>query len=369
MKWATVLALPVSVLAGQPGAAAEFHVHPRPVRAVEMHATALAPSDDGFDLHSLRLLTRELLRDAHKDLKAIVLVRNGRTAYEAYFNGHSSRSLHDVRSVTKSITAILTGMIIADGLIYDVRAPLIATLSHDDLIGSSSDARRLITLEDLLTMRSGLAANDDSTDSPGNESHLPAAGGWARFGVTLPMASTPGTNWSYASVNYALLGAALEQATGHPLDVYAQSRLFDPLGIRAVSWLRSRDNHTVAQGNLSLRARDMTRIGELLLTEGRWRGRTLVPRAWLNAMTRPRVAIPWPGYDGYGYGWYSYRLTIGARYFDCVLASGNGGNKIYVIPAERIVVAIQSAAYDHRYGHDRSLAILRRLLEARHHSD
>ncbi len=77
-----------------------------------------------------------------------------------------------------------------------------------------------------------------------------------------------------------------------------------------------------------------------------------------------RYPVPWGGYDSYGYSWYTHTLTVAGSAFRYFFASGNGGNKIYVLPEQRMVVAIQSAAYNTSYGQRRSLEVLRKVLAA-----
>ena len=108
----------------------------------------------------------------------------------------------------------------------------------------------------------------------------------------------------------------------------------------------------------------MAKFGQLYLSEGRWDGVQVVPEDWVDASTRGRFDVPWDGYGEYGYSWYLHSLPIGGRQVDYFFASGNGGNKIYVVPGERLVVAVQSAAYNTDYGQQRSLDILTKTLEA-----
>lgn len=105
-------------------------------------------------------------------------------------------------------------------------------------------------------------------------------------------------------------------------------------------------------------------MGHLYPDGGRWGGAQVLPETWVQASIAGRYPVPWDGYDTYGYGWYLHTLTIRERSFRYFFASGNGGNKIYVLPDERIIVAIQSAAHNTNHGQRRSLDVLRRVLEA-----
>lgn len=108
----------------------------------------------------------------------------------------------------------------------------------------------------------------------------------------------------------------------------------------------------------------MAKLGQLYLNNGRWDDQQIVPESWIQRSVEGRYPVPWKGYDDYGYGWYNHALLIGGRTFQYFFASGNGGNKIYVFPEEKMVVVIQSAAYNTSYGQRRSLAVLEKVLAA-----
>ena len=169
--------------------------------------------------------------------------------------------------------------------------------------------------------------------------------------------------WTAVAVTF-LLGVVIEELTGNPLSKYADDRLFKPLGISNFEWASSPGGRTVAQGNLSLRLRDMAKFGQLYLDNGGLGDAQVVSEDWVRASTAPRFSVPWEGYATYGYGWYTHRLEILDREFEYFFASGNGGNKIYVIPGPRLLVVIQSAAYNQGYGQRRSLEVLEKVLEA-----
>ena len=345
-----------------------------PARRTNELAGAPEAIDDGWATSSLEaeglnaammVEVMEFLRqDPYGDFRSLVIVRNGRLVFESYFNGHHRDSLHDIRSATKSLTSAVVGIAIAAGLVAGVDALVFPSLAAYAPFAHDDARKRAITVEHLLTMASGLDADEDEPASPGYEGRLWESADWLRFALDLPMVRAPGQRLAYASVNTFILGVIVEEASRKPLSAYAHDRLFGPLGITDFHWASTPLGRTVAQGNLSLRARDMAKFGQLFLDRGGWRGVQIVPEAWVQASVAGRYPVPWDGYDSYGYGWYLHTLTVGRREFRYFLASGNGGNKIYVLPGERMVVAVQSAAYNTSYGQRRSLEVLRRVLAA-----
>ena len=324
----------------------------------------VTPAEVGLDAQRLNEIVTLIEVDPHDDFHAVVVARAGSLAYEQYFNGHGPRSILDIRSTTKSVTAALLGIAIQDGLIGGLDTPVVPLFPEYRPVAHADAAKQAITIEHLLTMTSGLAANADDPATPGYEDRMWEAQDWVRFVLDLPMAHAPGKVWWYASANTFLLGAAIEEAAGQTLAAYAEDRLFEPLGITRYDWVHTPNGRTVGQGNLSISARDMAKIGQLFLTDGRWQGAQVLPESWVRESLVGRYPVPWENYDEYGYGWYTHELIVDGRTFRYALASGNGGNKIYVLPAEQMVVAVQSAAYNRRHGHPRSLAVLRLVLSA-----
>ncbi|MGH9163064.1 MAG: serine hydrolase domain-containing protein [Vicinamibacteraceae bacterium] len=183
----------------------------------------------------------------------------------------------------------------------------------------------------------------------------------------MPCRPRPGQvkRYLYNSLTAYLTGLVLEAAAGEPVDRYADQHLFRPLGIMRWRWRHDAAGRTTTQGNLELTVRDFARIGEMVRHGGAWRGRRIVSADWLRDSLRLHVSIGSVDRyaDGYGYFWYAKRHEVGAAHVDVSFASGNGGNKIYIVPARRMVVAIQSSAYGRGYGQRRSEQILLRILE------
>jgi CubicO group peptidase (beta-lactamase class C family) len=145
-----------------------------------------SPESVGINQKALDSLRAELQRDPNRDLKGVVVVRRDRLAVEWYFNGDDRTTLHDIRSATKSITATLMGIAIDHHLIGGVNDPIAQYLP-----GLPDDGKHAIRIGDLLTMRSGLAADDDDPDSPGNEDRLDQSTDWMGTMFAVPVKTPP----------------------------------------------------------------------------------------------------------------------------------------------------------------------------------
>jgi CubicO group peptidase (beta-lactamase class C family) len=161
---------------------------------------------------------------------------------------------------------------------------------------------------------------------------------WLRFVLDWPTRVLPGTRWEYISGNTILLGGLVGAATGQRLDQFAATTLFAPLHITGDAWVRGLpDGLPHAGGGLSLRPRDMAKLGVVVLDEGRWRGQTVVRGDWIGLITTrvTRGVRTWAGHSfDYGYGW--WLTSDGGR--DIIAASGAMGQWIFAVPSMRLVV-------------------------------
>lgn len=298
--------------------------------------------------------------DQHRDLQGVVVMREGQIVAERYFNAATADTLVDVRSAGKSITALLLGIAIDRGAIRSID-DAVATYWPEASDSAIGDVR----LRDVLSMRSGLAAFDDDPDSPGNEDLMDAAADPLAFVLSVPRADPPGTRYRYNSVTAYVAGVVVAKATGQSMAEFARSALFEPLGITHWRWAADASGYTKGQGNLALSTRGLATIGELVRQQGRFGERRILSAGWLRDALAPTVGIADedPYADGYGYFWYAKTQKIGGQPVTVSFASGNGGNKIYVVPSRRLVVAITSTAYGRGYGQRRSEQILKALLE------
>lgn len=302
-------------------------------------------------------------KDEHPDLKAVVVLRDGKRIAERYYNGERPDTLHDVRSAGKSVTSLLLGIARDRGSIRSLADPVSAYWPQ-----ARGSAVGEVTITDILTMRSGLAADDDEPTSPGNEDKLDDAVDPVTLTLSVPRSGTPGAIYLYNSLTAYVAGLVVAKASGRSMVDFADDHLFRPLGVPRGSWRWASDRlgNTKGQGNLWLTARNFAAIGEMVRGQGVYRGRRIVSAAWLRDALAPHVSIGSgdPYADSYGYFWYGKTYRIAGHDVHVSFASGNGGNKIYVVKQRRMVVAITSSAYGRGYGQRRSEAILKAILAA-----
>jgi CubicO group peptidase (beta-lactamase class C family) len=214
-------------------------------------------------------------------------------------------------------------------------------------------------------MTAGFDSEDDVKTSKGNEDNLDAlSSDWVRFSIDVPMLNTPGEKWAYSSMNTFLLGYILEKSTGEKFEEFANKNLFIPLDINNVQWRKAPKGRTVAQGNFMISSRDMGKFAQLYLNNGIYKGKRIISKEWISESTKGVFPVHWNNLDTYGFQWYNHTLNINGEIIPYVIASGNGGNKIYIITKYNLIVTVISTAYGKKRGHTRSLEILKKVLNS-----
>lgn len=289
-------------------------------------------------------------------LHGIVVARHGKLVLEQYFPGideiwGTSRGVvtfnaseqHDLRSVTKSIVCLLYGVALGAGI---VPAPETAVLDafpeYSDL--AADPARRKLTLAQVLSMTMGTQWDEMSipySDPRNSEIAMERAPDRYRFVLDRPIVKPPGESWTYNGGATALLGHLIAKGSGGTLHQYAKEKLFAPLGITDTTWIKGFDGRESAASGLRMRPRDLARVGQLVLDNGRADGLPIVPASWLEASSTPRARIE-EGFD-YGYHWYLGRLRSGAG---TISAIGNGGQRMMIAPALGLVIAVTAGNYN-----------------------
>ena len=225
---------------------------------------------------------------------SLLIARHGRLVLDAYYAPYSANVPHAVNSTTKSIVATLIAMLNADGVLdsFDHRA-LDYFSDHD--FANVDDNKKAITVQHLLNMTSGLAWDEGLGEHWRSLTELKRSRDWVRFILDSPMANQSGETFYYNSGNSHLLSALITRLTGKPAEDFARSRLFGPLGIGDYLWPRDPMGQSLGGWGLSLKPRDMAKIGYLYLRHGRWGDQQLLPPQWIETISHATVNINFPG--------------------------------------------------------------------------
>lgn len=300
------------------------------------------------------------------NIHAVLVAQGGRLVFERYFTGadevpglifgrrvetvaFNADTLHDIKSVSKSVASLTFGIAVDQGLIGPLDQPIFKFFP--ELADLRTPEKDKILLSHVLNMTMGLdwiEATPATGDFNNDEARMNMARDPCRFVLSRPVISPAGSAFFYNTGALRLISTLLHHATGQLLGDFARQNLFGPLGIVTSDWEVVR-GETDAGGGLRMRPRDMAKIGQLVLNGGSWHGRQIVSRAWIETSTAPRVKAV----DGmqYGYLWWAGRIRANGREAAWIGALGRGGQSIRIIPDLDLVVAV-TAGYYQDYSRD-----------------
>ncbi|MEQ8810249.1 MAG: serine hydrolase domain-containing protein [Imperialibacter sp.] len=320
----------------------------------------------GFNRDSIESILRFIEDTPPNDFRGVVVIKNNQIVIEEYFSTYWRNTIHDIRSAGKSITAMLLGAAMKDGLVRSLDQDVYSFFPKDKYPSVNEDYKK-ITLRHLLNMSSGLDADSDNSDTFGHAVNWIAKEDWKDYILNVPLSARPGEKWVYADINALLIGAVIEETSGMSLTDFAKVKLFDPLGIMDFYWYTNAADQTGAAGNLYLRTLDFAKLGVLISNQGKWNSNQLMDLKYVKELIGNEVfniSDYNPFADAYGLMWYKSHRNFGGKNIDYLFASGNGGNHLIVIPEREIVIALTSGAYGQRYAHRRSYNIMSKILAA-----
>lgn len=328
-------------------------------------ATA-SPTSKGLAEGFIDELRQKSLDGTYKELVSVIVIKEGKLIVEEYFNGSNRNVQHDVRSVGKSFTSTLFGLGLDKGYLKSEEQFVYPLLKGYQKENPPKNLKKL-KFKHLLSMSSGFDANVDDPYSIGNEEKMYQTSDWVKFAADIPFIYEPGSHWAYASINPTLLGHGLETALKGSLADFAHNELFLPLKITDYNWKKSPKNRIIAAGNLLIRARDMAKLGQLYLNKGVWNSKRIISNRWINKATSPLYNTGLgesSSHESYGFFWWHHNFKVENEMHPVSFASGNGGQKIYIVSGKELIVAIQSKAYGKGWAHRQSAKILHDAIQA-----
>jgi CubicO group peptidase (beta-lactamase class C family) len=269
-------------------------------------------------------------------LHSLLIIRHGYIVQETYFEPRKDTLKHDLYSVTKSFVSTLIGIALDQGKIDRIEHRVLDFFPGLEVENRTAEKERM-TLEDLLTMRSGLSWVENDSEY----GKLYRSGDWVKYMLDLPMADPPGGQFLYCSGCSHLLSAILQESVGENAFAYAKENLFGPVGITSASWESNPAGVSIGGWGLQLVPRDMAKLGYLFLHGGMWDGRQIVSAGWVGEATSEHTGTG-PGSDlGYGYQWWIYPRWHGYA------ALGRYGQSIFVLPDLDLIVVTTAGMPNH----------------------
>jgi CubicO group peptidase (beta-lactamase class C family) len=288
-----------------------------------------SPEQQGVNSSAIVQFVEELERQI-QEIHSFMLLRHGSVIAEGWWKPYRPEYPHALFSVSKSFTSTAVGLAISEGY-FSLDDPVLSFFP-EEAPSEVSDYLRAMSVRHLLTMSTG-----HTFDTLASLVERPD-GNWIKGFLGMPILYAPGTHFAYDTGATFMLSAIVQKTTGMKLVEYLRPRLFEPLGIENATWQESPQGIAVGGYGLSIKTEELARFGQLYLQRGRWEGRQLLPKTWVEASTSLQIsngnsAMQNDAVQGYGYQfWLSRHSTY--------RGSGVFGQYYIVMPEQDAVLAI-----------------------------
>lgn len=292
------------------------------------------------------------------NIHSLLVLRHDKLVYEKYFPGkdeifgrplghvnHIRDSLHDCRSITKSVVSACIGIAVAQQIIRGVNDRVLSYFP--EYAWYDTGAKRDLTIKHLLTMSDGLEWDETIPyNNPKNsEIQMLFNKDVIDFVLSRSIITKPGSIWNYSGGSTQLLAAILEKVSGQKVDSFASKHIFSPLGITKFYWGEREDGTPWAPSGLRLRPIDIAKFGLLYLNNGIWNGHQIIPADWIRESISPQIKRRSPS-QGYGYQFWCGTDSIAGKEVKIKLAIGYGGQRIYLIPSLDLAIVVTAGNYN-----------------------
>ena len=306
--------------------------------------------DVGLESGPIIALVEQILGTETTDVTApyihsLLIARHGQLVLEEYFYGFHRDRPHDLRSASKSLTAALVGLSLDRGADFDLSTPVYSLFPEYTSFAHDDSRKRKLTVAHLLTMTSGYDCDDDDDSTPGNEDNMQdqqAQPDWYKYTLDLPVSREPGEQAVYCSAGINLLGGIVSNATSTWLPDFLYEHFAGPLQFGRYHLNLMPLGNMYGGGGAYMRPRDFMKLGQVYLSGGRWNGRQVISREWVERSLQPHSYLQ--GHN-YGYGWHLGKYSVGGRTYGRAEAGGNGGQFVIIIPDLDLVVMFTAGNY------------------------
>jgi CubicO group peptidase (beta-lactamase class C family) len=260
--------------------------------------------------------------------------------------------MHDLRSCSKSIVGLLYGIALNQGTVPPPESSLFSVFpEYADL--ANKEGRERLTIHHVLSMTMGTDWDESSlpySDPDNSETAMDNAPDRYRYILERRVVDTPGAHWTYCGGATALLARIISKGSGKSLHDFARENLFDPLGSGPTEWATGRDGEPFAASGARMSVRDLPRVGVMMLRGGKEGRRNIVPADWVTRCTTPVVSAD--ELRRYGYQWFILDVAFGkpkgwaaGRLERMWMAQGEGGQRLFIMPALQLIIAMTAANY------------------------
>jgi CubicO group peptidase (beta-lactamase class C family) len=286
-------------------------------------------TDVGLDMSLVKLMD-EMTTDKYLHLHSIIITKNKKLVFEEYFHGYHREYLHDLRSAFKAMTSLVVGKAMMKNSELKLENPIIDFYPQYHI---KDPLKKKITVYHALTMTTGLQNENEDKMQRDNAD-------WVEYKLEHPMEYEPGDKYVYSDGGINLLSGVIQSATNEYLPAFLQHKLLLPMGINNFQMLTSPVGRGYLAGNFYLRPIDFTKIGLLMLNQGKWNGEQLITKSWIEESTSPKVE------KYHGYFWKLNERTVAGKSMQSIEAWGNGGQFLIIIPEIDMTITFTGGNYN-----------------------
>ena len=296
----------------------------------------VTPESQGVNSEQLIELI-DFVKNENINLNSIVIARNGKMVLDAHFYPNKKEYLHDVASVTKSITSAILGVAIDKGYIKDENAK-VSDFFPEHKILFDSEWKKDLTIKHLLTMTSGLCSDFGDGERQLDEMRLDDNS--IKYILSQELVSKPEREFAYCSCATQLLSAIIQKATGKTMEEYGKETLFKELEISDFIFTKDKSGITNGWGDSYWLTSDLLKMGQLYLQNGEWKGKQIISKEWVKKSSSEQVRLE-NGEESYGYKWWIPNQLEGLYE-----GRGRGDQRLVVYPKENLVVVMTGTGFD-----------------------
>ena len=304
----------------------------------------------------------EVLKRTYGNIHSVLIFRNGNLVCEEYFTGpdennhkgaigivaHNRETLHDLRSISKSVVALAVLIAHSQGKIKDLDQPVFSFFP--EYVSHAQGEKKSITVRHALTMTPGLEWDEEMPYSNAASSavQMNSAPNTIEFVLSRKLINKPGTVFEYNGGMTQLLAAIIKKTSGVNIEEFTKKHLLTPLGITKSEWAKLKGEPDADSG-LRLRSRDIAKIGSLVMNGGTWNGKSIIKLRLSNDATTSKIKVSEDA-DGwktsYGYQIWLQSFPEAGKVYSVIEFSGNGGQKVLIDKKNDLMVVITAGNYD-----------------------
>ncbi|MDB5087207.1 MAG: putative periplasmic esterase, partial [Mucilaginibacter sp.] len=233
--------------------------------------------NSGLDTALLTDMMQQITAGKYSNVHSILIIKDGKLVFEEYFYDYGVDSLQEMRSASKSFTSALAGIAIDKGYIKS-KDEKVLSYFPEYTITNDLEAKKRITIENMLTNQSGFDYDAASVKAAGNETDMGNSDDWVKYTLNLPMVDSAGGRGMYNSGNPITIDRIIEKTTQMPLSRFADKFLFGPMGITNYKWIfKPNKSNADDFGQVYITTRAMAKIGLMYLKGGKWNVKQVEP--------------------------------------------------------------------------------------------